>query len=387
MRNVNKQKVLFVISTLTTGGANSSLSALYDHLCDTYDISVFALCHDQGAEHSFCSALLPKNVFLDAYHGDYSKSKGKDKLLRLFIKIAKRLSVFLKYNLREHIYKASVDSLEGKYNFDKIVAYQEGEPTKFVDMFANPNKIGWVHCDYTKGYANSDANVYKKFCKIVFVSKYTEYAFLQKYPTYKGLTTAVYNYVDYDRIRSLSSALIEDNRFDSSLFTIITMGRVIPLKRFSSIPKIASYLKKNGRLFKWYILGPAFDPNESLKLKQEIVKWNVEDCVLWLGNKTNPYPYIKDSNLYVALSTTEACPMVFNEARALDTPIVSTDFGSSYEFIDSKSDGIISTFDKIGDAIDLLMADKVLYNEIKSNSDLHQIDNIQITEKIKEILS
>ena len=47
--------------------------------------------------------------------------------------------------------------------------------------------------------------------------------------------------------------------------------------------------------------------------------------------------------------------MVFNEARCLGTPIVSTNFGSSHEFILSKKDGIIvpreSLFEAIGNYI------------------------------------
>lgn len=87
------------------------------------------------------------------------------------------------------------------------------------------------------------------------------------------------------------------------------------------------------------------------KIKEGIERNNLSNIVFYLGHRTNPYPYFANADLYVCLSESEACPMVFNEAKCLGTPIVSTDFGSSHEFILSRKDGIIVPRERVFEAI------------------------------------
>ena len=91
-----KKKILFVIDTLTIGGANSSLSALYAEMKDYYDMNVFALTHDGDVcSHGFRDILLPKDMLTDAYFGDFAKASNKLKAFKFIVKIVKRLSIFL----------------------------------------------------------------------------------------------------------------------------------------------------------------------------------------------------------------------------------------------------------------------------------------------------
>ena len=72
----------------------------------------------------------------------------------------------------------------------------------------------------------------------------------------------------------------------------------------------------------------------------------MEDNITILGYKDNPYPYIKQSDLLVCLSSSEACPMIFNEAKVLSVPVVSSDFGGVEEFVDLNF-GLISCEDNM----------------------------------------
>lgn len=384
MNKKSKKSILFVVSTMTTGGINTSLSALYSNLKDLYEIKVFALDYDKTIHLSFTEALLPKDKLLDAYHCDYSKAKQKDRLYKRCVKICKKISEVINYDMQSYVFKRAVERIEKKYNFDIIVSFQEGQPTSFCRLFKNPKKIAWVHCDYIRYYKN--ANDYSFYRKIIFVSNYTKESFVSKFKQYEDISDYVYNFMDADRIKKLAKEPLVDEKFDNRCFTIISMGRIVSLKRFSYIPSIASYLIKKGLKFKWYILGPSFDQKESSLLENNIKKYNVSSNVLWLGNKSNPYPYIKNSSLLVALSTTEACPMMFIEAKILNVPIVSTNFGSSYEFINNGEDGVISSIDSLSNSIFQLISNKEKYLSIKNRTIDFSYSNEDLVNKVVDII-
>lgn len=384
---MKKKSILFIVNTLTTGGANSSLSALYAEMKWYYDIKVFALTHDGTPDaHGFKSVLLPKDRDVDAFLGDFDKASEKSRKYKLIVKILKRICIKLGINIEKFVYQKAVKNIEKDYFFDSIIAFQEKESAMLASMFRCKNKLAWIHCDFTKGFTVRDSRVYRNFKKIVFVSKYTEKQFLNRYPHYKGKTCFVYNFLDESRIERLAKEPITDMELSDTRFTILSLGRIVPLKRFSKIPHIVSEIKTKGIDLRWIILGPAFDIAEHEKLLKNIDKYNVKENVFWLGYKLNPYPYMKHSDLCVSLSTTEACPMVFNEARVLNVPIVSTDFGSADEFVTNGSDGYVCPIENIADVICNLCLNKVEYDAIHSQGGRRYINNDSIRQLLLELL-
>lgn len=347
------KKVLFIVPKLATGGTNSSLDSLYPLLKDKFEVSVFSLSHHPvNHSYSFNEVLLPKDYFLSLIYANFSDQKGINKVLAFFVKILRTLMKGLRMDLGKMRSRHVVSRLEKETSYDYIVGYQEGNATHFAALFKNPNKIAWIHVDYNKYLPSSltEEPLYSSFGKIVSVSEYTTYVFCQRYPSLAVKTQAINNIIDSSRIINLSKQAINDSRFNTQEFVILSVGRFAKVKRFSEIPRIASVLKEKGVKFKWYILGPLYQESEVETFQSNLCKYNVHDCVEWLGGKTNPYPYFAAANLYVCLSESEACPMVFKEAQIMHLPIVSTDFPSAYEFIDD-SVGIISNMNEIPDAI------------------------------------
>ena len=152
------------------------------------------------------------------------------------------------------------------------------------------------------------------------------------------------------------------------------------------IPEIATQLKKAGLVFRWYILGSADIPNELKKLTDAIRQNSVEDEVVFLGSKSNPYPYLKAVDLMVTISKSEACPMIFNEAKILHVPIVSTDFGSAFEFMNDGETGFITPLEGLPDAILRLFNDEELREQMKANISRFNFDNKELIEAIESIL-
>jgi glycosyltransferase involved in cell wall biosynthesis len=283
--------------------------------------------------------------------------------------------------------KSTVNKIN-KSNYDSIIAFQEGFPTFFCSQLKANNKIAWIHSnyeEYIKLSKKDEQHIYSNFDHIICVSAFTMKAFLNFFPQYHEKTRYIYNVLDENFIKEQSTLEIEDSRFDNSLFTIISIGRIDRVKQFSKLPHIAYKLKQKNLKFKWYLLGDGY-PSELELILKNIVFYNVEDCFVYLGSKFNPYPYIASSNLLVSSSFSEACPYVVNEAKILGVPVVSTNYGSSYEFINDEVNGYITTLDKIDIIIEQLINNKDAYTQIKSNLETFVYDNETIVRQLVEIL-
>lgn len=386
-------KYLFILPSLTVGGSTTSFIALYQQIREdpNLDIRAIALSHDDYKDFPYKEILLPEQHVITAAYLKLSQAHGYWKWHSIIIRLLNRVSSFLHTGFKEWCYKKIVRKIERKNSFDCIIGFQEGMSCQIASYFSNPNKIAWIHCDYQNIYSDQDSTsllMYSAFRKVVCVSKYTAYTFSLLFPTLKDRIVTIYNLLDGDRVSELSALDTADEKFKSNegSFIIVSAGRLVPLKRFSEIPRIVSDLHKKGCKVKWYILGPSNDSSEEKCLVDNIARYNVEDDVIWLGKKSNPYPYFKASNLLVCLSTSEACPMIFNEAKILHLPIISTNFGSATEFINEGENGIICPIEDIADTIAKVYRDKDLYGRlVRSEYDFRSYNNT-ILNNVKNLL-
>lgn len=347
------KRVLFIIPSLKTGGTNSSLDALYSYLKEDYSIEVFAISHQpRDHDYSFDEVLLKQDTLLSILFSDYANQKENYKIYAFFLKTIQSLLRFIGADLGLFYARRVIKRIEEKTKFDYVVAFQEGNTTKFTSLFRNPNKIAWVHSNYDTylSEGKSEITLYFKYRKIVCVSEYTALVFANRYPFLSEKIHSIHNLINEKKIQQLAEAMIDDSRFITDKITLLSAGRFSTVKRFREIPRVASALKNKGLKFVWYILGPLDGSNEYAAFLNNLEQFAVQDYVKWLGGKSNPYPYFKASDFYVCLSESEACPMVFKEAKALGLPIVTTDFPSSYEFI-LEQDGVITSFENLTETL------------------------------------
>lgn len=77
------------------------------------------------------------------------------------------------------------------------------------------------------------------------------------------------------------------------------------------------------------------------EVEAEIERYDVADRVILLGTKINPYPYIKNCDIYVQPSFTEGYCTTTVEAKVLCKPIVTTDAPGMREQFVSGENGLI----------------------------------------------
>lgn len=110
---------------------------------------------------------------------------------------------------------------------------------------------------------------------------------------------------------------------DSERINFITMGRLSPEKNhkelFSAFSIIYKTINKNIRL---YVLGSGTLEQELRKMIKEL---NLEDCIILLGQKENPFVIMKQCDYFILPSLYEGQPMVLLEALTLGIPIIASD--------------------------------------------------------------
>lgn len=213
------------------------------------------------------------------------------------------------------------------------------------------NKVIFIHNDFVKSGLDNPYtfSLVEKFDKIIFVSQSCMNSFTNKYSSLKEKCDYIYNFVDDKKIIEKSKEKIEP--FCKDVFNIISVSRLSPEKAHLRSLDVFYKLKEDGMKFCWHILG---DGPTRKKIEKKIKKLNLQDCVRLYGNKSNPYPYIKQADLFYLGSLHEAAPLVFNESKILNTPILTTNTCSATEFVglnglvcDNDFTGIYKAFNKL----------------------------------------
>lgn len=375
---MKKKKILFILSSWWAGGTQTAMSSIYNNYDrNKWDLSIYILSQTGNKDVPYSGLIIKNNAFLSAFFCNKKEFKRGERFLYFLAKVIKKATRFFHVDLEPYLFKRNARRIESRYSFDTIVAFIEGPVTRFGAYFCCPNKVAWIHCNYNKYLPEKDSelDIYSRYSHIVTVSEYTTMVFRERYPSLAQRTTTIYNLFDKQSVIHKSLAEPDDNRFVKSPFKLLSVGRIHPVKRFSDIPSIASVLKERGCSFKWFIVGPSFDSKEVQRLQDNIRHYQLEDVVIWLGGKSNPYPYFRLSDLYVCTSLSEACPMVFNESRILGLPVISTDFPSAYEFIDNGKTGIVTSFSTLADGIQGIIDNASLYDSLKQGAFSFNYDN------------
>ncbi|MFH4965129.1 glycosyltransferase [Gaetbulibacter sp. M235] len=120
---------------------------------------------------------------------------------------------------------------------------------------------------------------------------------------------------------------------------------------------------------KLVLLGDGDKKSELIKIAQFN---NIDNMICFLGFKTNPFKYIKQSKFYVMTSLHEGLPMVLLESLASGTPVISFDCPTGpSEIIQHKINGLLienQNFEAFIKAMNEMLIDKDLYSICKKNA-------------------
>lgn len=208
-----------------------------------------------------------------------------------------------------------------------------------AEKVSSDKKIAWIHTDYTVAKMDfaKDEKVWRKFDKIAGVSDEVGEAFKKVYPALSDKVITVENILSEEFIRSQAKKDAPIG-FDSSKKAVLSVGRFTHQKAFDLAAESCRIIKENGCDFKWYLIG--YGPDEEL-IRSKIKENNVEDTMIILGKKTNPYPYMAACDVYTQPSRYEGKAVTVREAQILGKPVLITDYETAGSQVENGVDGII----------------------------------------------
>ena len=237
-------------------------------------------------------------------------------------------------------------------------------------------KMSWLHTDFSRidVVDKLDFNMWNMSDYIVNVSDSCKNAFDKVHPDLKKKSIVIEN------ILSKSFVLSQANAFDASKemmakgVKFLSVGRFSEQKNFDNVPDICRRLRQYGLDVTWYIIGYGGDDQ---LIRDRIAESGMEDYVIILGKKTNPYPYIKFCDIYIQPSRYEGKCVTVREAQILNKPVIITNYTTAYSQLTDGVDGIIVPMDNEGCAngIARVLRDKELLNSLIENTKKNDYTN------------
>lgn len=376
---MKKKKILFVMNSLTIGGAEKSLLTILSLLDYTkYDVDLFLF----GIEGAFLKDL-PSKVHLlseDKEFKLFEKNKLISPILFLLKGDLKKSFYCTKYILgylknklflKREIYLGweSVKHIMNNINksYDTSIGFMERYAIYFnVDKVNAKNKIGFIHNDYSiYPYDDKlDRYYFKYYNKIATVSEHCKNVLIELFPEYKDKFIVIKNMVSKELIKKLSREKITNNKLDKNSINLVSVGRLVKQKGFDQAVLICKKLVDANLNINWYIIG---EGEERTHLETLIKENKLENNFFLIGADTNPYKWINIADIYVQPSRFEGYGITVAEAKSLNKPIVASDIPEFRELLNDDKGLLSKNIDDFVINIEKLIKDKQLKEKLINN--------------------
>lgn len=391
-----KKNILFAINNLHCGGAEKALISLLETIdYSMYNVDLFLFKHE-GLFYN----KIPKQVDLLEEPKEYQyfdmsiKTAIKDCIKTKRYKIAfSRICAGYIFNVEKN--RARCEQRVWKYisrslkntnkKYDVAIGYLEKNPIFFcIDKVNAKKKIGFIHNDYDKLGMDPviDLEYFDQLDNIVTVSEECANVLKHRFPMYEKKIEVMLNIVSPNVINNMSLENIDLNKKG---IKIVSVGRLNYQKGFEMAIEACKFLIQSGYDVKWYVIG---EGEEREKLEQIIIENDLQELFILLGIKENPYPYIREADIYVQPSRFEGKSIAIDEAKILHKPIVVTNFSTATDQIRNGENGIIVDMNpqSIYEGIKILINNKELSNKFKENLSKENLGTESEIQKFYELM-
>ena len=359
-----KRKVLFVVHQLNLGGVQKALISALNAL-DYSDNEVTLYIRINRTD------LLPqvnRNVSKIIINQDTTKYYRKPYAIWLQLLLKINNSQKTKQKLNDYIISSQMKYEKERYfsddvEYDLAVSYIQSHTAKFVDENVKAKRKVMFYHGSTDEFHDVNETAMQHFERIYCVSKGAQKAVQGFYPQYADKIDCLENYVDAESVRQKANEFVPNYPKDKLI--LCSCGRITPVKGYDLAVVAAEILKKSGLDFKWYFVG---DGADRLKIELLISEKQLAGFIEITGLQDNPYPYIKNCDIYIQPSYEESYGLTIIEAQILGKTIVSTATVGGQSIINDGENGVIADInaESIAQKINLVYQDKDLQQSIQN---------------------
>jgi glycosyltransferase involved in cell wall biosynthesis len=352
-----KKRLLFVTQYLHTGGVEKSLLTLLADLdYEKYDVDLLLFDHSGVLFHMVPPQVNVLPPLFQCYSTPLLQAvpqllkEGRVRLLagKILASVFGKFSSGMGVGVRWAVYRHSLPSMKTRY--DVAISY--------IDFFCNyyvaekvdaGRKIVYNHMDYAysqlQGWPCPELER-KSFLLsdyIVTVAETARKSLESFFPEFAHKIRVIHNRVSTETVRRMSDETGFTDRYTG--LRIATVARLCEEKGVRIALDACAKLVAERYDIRWYLIG-----NGPLRgeLEAKAREMGLQNHFILLGEKSNPYPVMKQCDIYVQPSKTEAHCIAVEEAIALYRPIIVTDIPSFNQQIADGETGIIVPADADG---------------------------------------
>ena len=354
------KKILIFSHAMELGGAERALLGLLETIDTTkYNVDLFLMRH-QGELMKY----IPDNINLLPENKKYSclaiplkkvvkRGEWSIALARIRGKFAAKRKIKLlgiedNDIALEYSHKYTLNCMPQISNEEYDFAISFLTPHYYVAEKVKANrKIAWIHTDYSYIGVDKESQLkmWEKYDWIASISDNVTNSFLKIFPELQTKIKLIPNIMPMILLKSLENDfMVETEMPDDGAIRLLSIGRFCTAKNFDNVPFICKELINIGFNVKWYLIGYG---NDEKLIRKKIEEADVQENVIILGKKENPYPYIRACDIYVQPSRYEGKCVSVIEAQILNKPVVITNYATAGSQLIDGYDGIIVPMDNI----------------------------------------
>jgi len=306
---LKNKNILILIASLNKGGAEKIVSLILKEFDKDKNLNIQLVMMESGIDYEIPTSIQPKIL-------STSEKSGIRKLLEL---------PFVAWQLSNYIKENNIDvvmSFLYRPNYVNVMAKFLGAKHKSVinivsttSRYLNEGIFGRINLFLIRHLFNKS--------DLIVSNSYGVSEDLKSLIDVTTKTDVIYNPIDIEEINKEKN-ICKDIKFDFIKQTqyIISVGRLIPLKRNKDLIEAFDTLQKNDNNIELIFLGDGLLKDELIEYCEKL---NIQNKVHFLGNVSNPFYYLNNSDLFILNSELEGLPNVLVEAMAVELPVVSSD--------------------------------------------------------------
>lgn len=400
-----KKNILVYTYNLEMGGIERSLIGLLNSFdFDNYNVDLFMFKHEGVLMQDIPNGvnLLPTEPLTENVGIPILQVLKNGSFKIGFIRLAAKLKYFIQVKVLKKNYTPEYIGQLTYPKYAKIMAPIKKEYDLAVSFYWTHDfviqnvkakvKIGWIHTDYERIFTHRklEMKMWEQVDYIAGVSTECVNQFLKVYPKYKNKMMVMENVLSPSYVRNrakIFDAYDEYSKYTKGENPIVfcSVGRYVEAKNFDNVPQICKMIREKGHNVFWFLIG--YGSDEQL-IFSKIKEYNMQDYVIMLGFKENPYPYMQGADYYLQPSRFEGKSVTVREAQMLCKPVIIANYATAKSQVKDKKDGFIVQQENTlcANGISAVLSDEQSKNDVIKTCENYNFGNENEVEKLYALI-